>query len=112
MKTKMLLLLTLLACGVASAQTLEVSGIQSGVWDADTVRVTGDVTVVDSLEILPGTLVLFADFSGIWVDKGASLTALGTEADSIVFTVLDTTGLSSYNNFKGSWNGFRMNGCP
>lgn len=108
MKTKMLLLLTLLACGVASAQTLEVSGIQSGVWNADTVRVTGDVTVVGSLEILPGTLVLFSDFSGIWVDKDASLMALGTEADSIVFTVADTTGFSSYNNFKGSWNGFRL----
>ena len=107
MKTRFLLLL-LLFVGVAHAQSIEVGGTQSGVWDADTVRVVADVKVADSLTIAPGTVVLFEGFYGILVGEGASFKAQGAEDDSIRFTVADTTGFSIYNSGKGCWNGFRM----
>ena len=92
----------------AQAQTIQVSGDQTGVWDADTVFVVGDVMVMDSLRVLPGTVVLFEDFFGITVSKGATFAAQGTESDSIVFTVVDTTGFSRYFSAQGGWNGFHL----
>ena len=58
MKTK-LLFCFLLASVFCQAQTIEVLGLQSGTWSADTIRVTGDVKVQDSLRIQAGTTVLF-----------------------------------------------------
>lgn len=107
MKTRFLLLL-LLFVGVAHAQSIEVGGAQSGVWNADTIRVVADVKVADSLTVAPGTVVLFDGFYGILVGEGASFKAQGAEDDSIRFTVADTTGFSIYNSGKGCWNGFRM----
>ena len=107
MKNRLLLLLLL--CNVLSwAQTIEVSGLQSGTWDADTVKVTGDVVIQETLEILPGTVVLFEDFYRIGVEKNASLVAVGNESDSILFTVSDTTGFHIFNSGRGGWNGIRL----
>ena len=92
---------------VAKAQTVEVSGLQSGVWSADTILVTGNVFVEDTLTIEAGTTVLFKGYYGISVNKG-SIKALGTESDSIVFTVADTTGFHLFNFGRGSWNGIRL----
>ena len=108
MKTK-LLFLFLLASVLSQAQTIEVSGVQSGTWSADTIRVTGDVKVQDSLRIQAGTTVLFDNYYCIKVENGASLTAMGTESDSILFTVADTTGFHVFNAGDGGWNGIRMN---
>ena len=108
MKNK-LLFLFLLASIMAQSQTIEVSGTQSGVWDADTVLVTGNIKVQDSLRIVAGTTVLFDSFYSIKVENGASLTALGTENDSILFTVADTTDFHVFNAGRGSWNGIRLN---
>ena len=61
MKTKFLLLFLL--CGlIVRAQNIEVSGLQSGIWEADTVFVTDNITVQGSLSITPGTTVLFNYF--------------------------------------------------
>lgn len=104
MKTRIMLFLLL--CGFyAKAQNIEVSGMQSGVWDADTVFVTGDVVIQDSLYILPGTTVIFQDYYGLRVLNGASFHAIGNENDSILFTVIDTTGFHVYNSGRGGWNG-------
>ncbi len=108
MKTK-LLCLFLLASVFCQAQTIEVFGLQSGIWAADTIRVTGDVKVKDSLCIQAGTTVLFDNYYSIKVENGASLTAMGTESDSILFTVADTTGFHVFNAGDGGWNGIRMN---
>ena len=102
------MVLLLLAAFTVHAQTIEVSGIQTGVWSADTVFVTGNVTVQDSLRIVPGTTVIFDDFYGIMVEKGASIQAIGTETDSIFFTVADTTGFHIFNAGRGGWNGIRL----
>lgn len=107
MKTKLLLLLIIM-CGFAKAQTVEVGGPQTGVWDADTIKVTEDVKVIDSLVIAPGTVVLFEKFWSILVADGATLKATGAPEDSIVFTVADTTGFHVYNSGFGGWNGFQF----
>ena len=109
MKTKLVLFALLITCIFAQAQTIEVSGNQTGVWDADTVLVVGDVMVPDSLVVMPGTLVLFDGYYGIEVRKDATFKALGTETDSIVFTVADTTGFSDFGSELGGWIGFQLN---
>ena len=98
----------MLVTGMAFAQTIEVSGDQTGVWEADTVLVTGNVTVMDSLLVRPGTVVLFDGFYSIAVGKGASFEAVGTESDSIVFTVADTTDFSHYYFSRGAWQGIHL----
>ena len=105
---KSFLILLIAACFAVQAQTIHVSGDQTGVWDADTVLVTGNVSVMDSLRILPGTVVLFDGFYKIDVRKGSTFVAQGTERDSIFFTVADTTGFHNYNSKKGGWNGLRL----
>ena len=107
MKAK-LLCLFLLASVFCQAQTIDVFGLQSGIWAADTIRVTGDVKVQDSLRIQAGTTVLFDNYYCIKVENGATLTAIGTENDSILFTVADTTGFHAFNVGRGGWNGIRM----
>ena len=108
MKDKTLLLFLLL-CGLfAKGQTIEVSGLQSGVWEADTMLVTGNVVVQDALCIAAGTTVLFNGFFRIEVKQDASLTAIGTESDSILFTVADTSGFYLFNSGRGGWNGIRL----
>lgn len=93
----------------SQAQTIEVNGKQSGVWEADTVLVTGDVDVMGSLEVLPGTVVLFDRFYSISVSNGAEFYAKGNADDSIVFTVADTTGFSNEYFGMGGWNGLQVN---
>ena len=107
MKNRLLLIFLLVGL-YAQAQTIEVSGMQSGIWQADTIKVVGDVTVQDSLLIAPGTTVLFDGFYQITVKDRARLTALGTETDSILFTVADTTGFHLFDNGRGGWNGIRL----
>lgn len=109
MKNRFLFLFLLVSfIAIAQAQTIEVSGLQSGIWEADTVLVTGDVKVQDSLHIAAGTTVLFDNFYSIKVENGASLVALGTESDSILFTIADTTGFHRFNLGRGGWNGIRL----
>ena len=114
MKTKLLSLLFILGLGllslpkVAKAQTLEVSGLQSGNWEAETIIVTDNVIIRDSLNIMPGATVLFKGFYSITVQDNASLNAIGTENDSIFFTVADTTGFHFFNLGRGGWNGIRL----
>lgn len=107
MKTRFLLLF-LLGAMAAQAQTIEVSGSQSGVWEAETIKVTGDVKVFDTLRIMPGTTVLFDGYYSIMVPKGAVVNAVGTATDSILFTVADTTGFHLFNFGRGGWNGLRL----
>ena len=107
MKTRILLLLLLCTC-FAKAQNIEVSGLQSGVWEADTVFVTGDVVVANALNIVAGTTVVFDGFYSIRVKENAILQALGTRTDSICFTVTDTTYFHVFNSGRGGWNGIRL----
>lgn len=107
---KQLITLVLLAFSAlfAHAQNIEVNGYQNGTWEADTVFVTGNVSVRDSLLILAGTTVVFQGHYGIRVVNGTFIKAIGNETDSITFTVTDTTGFHVYNIGRGGWNGIHL----
>jgi hypothetical protein len=109
MKNRFCLLAIVLFLSLSAfSQTILVSGPQSGIWDADTVLVVGDVRVHESLGINPGTTVLFKGFYSIRVDEGVSIKAVGKENDSILFTVIDTTDFHVFDSKHGGWNGIRL----
>ena len=94
------------------ATSLTASGAISvnTTWSVDTVFVTGDITVNNgiTLTIDPGVLVLFTDSFGLHIQ--GRLLAQGTVADSIRFTMEDTTGYST--NTHTGWGGIRFDGTP
>lgn len=109
MKKQLFTLVLVTFCTVfAYSQTIEANGLQSGIWEADTVFVTGDVTVQDSLCIHAGTTVFFRGYYGIKAEEGTFIKAIGTETDSITFTVSDTTGFHLFNFGRGGWNGIHL----
>ena len=102
---KILVSLIFLLPFLLKSQTIEVSGIQEGLWNCDTVLVIKDVIVPEdkSLTISEGTRVVFKDYFSIIVN--GSFKALGNETDSIYFTARDTTGFFNWKKGKGGWNG-------
>ena len=102
---KILVSIILLLPFLIKSQTLEVYGIQEGLWDYDTIFVVGDVIVPEdkSLTISEGTRVVFMDYRSIVIN--GSFKALGSETDSIYFTSNDTTGFFNWKKGKGGWNG-------
>ena len=102
---KILVLLILLLPFLLKSQTMEVSGIQEGLWNCDTVLVIKDVIVPEdkSLTISEGTRIVFKDYFSIIVN--GSFKAFGSETDSIYFTARDTTGFFNWKKGKGGWSG-------
>ena len=102
---KILVSLIFLLPFLLKSQTIEVSGIQEGLWNCDTVLVIKDVIVPEdkSLTISEGTRVVFKDYFSITVN--GSLKAFGSETDSIYFTARDTAGFFNWKKGKGGWNG-------
>lgn len=94
------------------SQNYFACGQQSGVWQYDTVFVDCDVQVPTGalLQIMPGTKVIFRGHYSLHVQ--GSIKALGTPADSIVFSVIDTTGFGNIHTTAGGWNGLRFEYTP
>ncbi len=97
--------------GSSSGQTITVSGNISAdtSWTADTVQVTGDITVLDNvtLTILPGTVVRFQDYYKFSVL--GTLIAVGSASDSILFASADTAGFYRDSIPDGGWGGLIFN---
>ncbi len=76
-------------------------------WDADTIRVEGEITLMDdvTLTILPGTRIEFQGHYGIKIM--GTIIADGRESDSIIFTMplSDTAGFYKWYDNEGSWGG-------
>ncbi|MFH2095157.1 MAG: hypothetical protein ABIJ16_05605 [Bacteroidota bacterium] len=91
-------------------QTIDVSGhiASNTTWSADTVHLTGDVIIDSSfvLTVSPGVYVEAQGYYAIYV-KGTIL-AEGTQNDSIIFSVADTTGFSNISIYAGGWGGIRF----
>ena len=102
---KILVSLIFLLPFLLKSQTIEVSGIQEGLWNCDTVLVIKDVIVPEdkSLTISEGTRIVFKDYFSIIVN--GSFKAFGSETDSIYFTARDTTGFFNWKKGKGGWSG-------
>ena len=94
----------------ALSQTIYVSGpiSENTTWDADTVKVTDNISVQNSimLTIDPGTYIEFQGHFQIGIH--GTLKAIGTETDSIYFTINDTTGFHEIDSIYGGWHGLRF----
>jgi hypothetical protein len=78
------------------------------VWDADTVRVVGDVSVEHgvTLSVAPGTRVEFSDFYRLTVL--GRLVAIGSAEDLITFTTDEPWAFAPDTTTAGCWNGIRF----
>jgi hypothetical protein len=78
----------------------------------DTLYVNSDILIPenDSMIIEAGKIVLFTGHYSIHVQ--GKLIAVGTQADTIVFTVADTTGFSDIHSNAGGWNGIKFEDTP
>ncbi|MCP4709828.1 MAG: hypothetical protein GY869_14490, partial [Planctomycetes bacterium] len=97
---------------IVAATSITVSGDVSGVWDVDSVLVEAAITIPDgeTLTIEPGTYV---EFQGHYkLNVQGRLLAVGTEQDSIVFTVADTTGFTNPEVDDGGWHSLRFISTP
>lgn len=93
------------------SQTIFVSGnIDSNTtWNVDTVKIIGNVDVQQGivLSVEPGTYIESQGYFRINVN--GSIRARGTLADSIVFTVHDTTGFwQDTYSLTGGWEGLNI----
>jgi len=78
------------------------------VWDVETVRVVGDVTIEDgvTVTIMPGVLVEFEDYYRLEI--AGTLLALGTPGALIRFTTDDPQDFRIDQSHAGCWNGIRF----
>lgn len=95
---------------ISNAQTVILPGDVSGTWalGASPYEIQGEITIPDglTLSIEPGVLV---EFQGHYkLNVQGRLLAVGTETDTITFTINDTTGFHNPNIPDGSWAGIRF----
>ena len=94
----------------AQGSVMWVSGdiTNDTIWDADTVKVDGTVTVdrYSTLTITPGTYVEFQGFYHLMVS--GKLNAIGSETEPITFTIDDSTGFYNLSQPDGAWHGIRF----
>ena len=92
----------------SNAETVPEGNVK-GIWSKPNspYLIQGDLTIQsgDSLIIESGVNLIFQGHFKIQLESGGSLIALGTEGDSILFTVADTNGFSDRGVTNGGWNG-------
>jgi parallel beta-helix repeat protein len=95
---------------ISNAQTVIPPGDVSGTWaiGGSPYEIQGEIKVPDglTLTIEPGVLV---EFQGHYkLNVQGRLLAVGTETDTITFTINDTTGFHNPNIPDGGWAGIRF----
>jgi hypothetical protein len=108
-----LLVIFLLPGFSSKSQTIEVIGSinTNTAWDADTVKIIGDVTVESDvlLSISPGVYIEAQGYYRLTVL--GNIHAIGSPNDTIIFSVNDTTGFwSDTTSVAGGWNGIYIIG--
>jgi hypothetical protein len=92
-------------------QTIIPPGDVNGTWNVggSPYLINGEITIpfLETLTIEPGVLVEFQGHYKLIVE--GKLLAVGTEADTITFTINDTTGFSNPHTSGGGWHGIRFN---
>jgi len=88
-----IVLLMVLFINSAQATHIYVDGGVSGIWSVDTVFVIGDIDIAtrDYLEIDPGVDVIFQGYYKFYVDTNATLSAVGTDENTVNFIAEDPT---------------------
>lgn len=96
------------------AQTEIPAGDVSGIWDQanSPYNINGEITILNdsTLTIEPGVEVIFTGHYKFNVQ--GRLRAIGTETDTIVFTINDTTGFHNLTIPDGGWHGIRFMDTP
>ena len=96
------------------SQTTIPAGYVSGTWDlaGSPYLIEGEITIPDghTLTIDPGCLIEFQGHYKLKVQ--GRILAIGTEQDSIRFTIADTTGFSNTAVTNGGWHGIRFDETP
>ncbi len=96
------------------AQTIITGGDVSGLWahDGSPYLVQDNITVPDgaTLAIDPGVTVEFQGHFSLFVQ--GRLLAEGSSADTILFTIHDTTGFHDPASTDGGWYGIRFDNTP
>ncbi len=99
-----------LLAGGLHRSSMEVSGDIDAdtVWDADTVRVVGDVKVLDgvTLNVLEGRRVEFQGHHRLAVQ--GRILAVGSAEERIHFTSADPEAFAVDSTLTGAWNGLRF----
>ena len=99
---------------ISNAQTVILPGDVSGTWTwgGSSYEIQGDITIPDglTLTIEPGVEVVFTGHYKFNVQ--GRLLAIGTETDTIVFTINDTTGFHDLTIPDGGWHGIRFIDTP
>jgi predicted outer membrane repeat protein len=100
--------------GSLSAQTMINGGNVSGTWTVDNspYLIYDEITIPNdsTLTIEPGVSVEFQGHYALQVQ--GRLLALGSENDTILFTINDSTGFSDPDTTLGGWNGIRFIDTP
>ncbi|NQV18123.1 MAG: right-handed parallel beta-helix repeat-containing protein [Armatimonadetes bacterium] len=114
MKNLIFILLLIFCSTFLFSQTTIPGGNVSGIWlqSGSPYLIEGQITIPDgqTLTIDPGCLIEFQVHYKFKVQ--GRLLAIGTEQDSIIFTVADTTGFSNFDIPDGSWHGIRFENTP
>lgn len=108
-KTFLLIFCHLFLILYGQSQTIEVEGTVSGIWDVDTVLVTGN-TVIETNQLLTIESGVYIEFQGYYsLNVDGSIRAVGTHILPVVFTVADTAGFSNDSVTAGGWDGINFN---
>jgi len=108
------IVILLFLLNILFSQTTIPAGDVSGTWDflGSPYLIEGEIAIPDgqTLNIDPGCLI---EFQGHYkFNVQGRLLAVGTELDSIRFTIADTTGFSNHSTPDGGWHGLRFDNTP
>ena len=95
---------------ISKAQTVIPPGDVSGTWTlgGSPYEIQGEITIpfLETLTIEPGVLVEFQGHYKFIIE--GRLLAVGTETNTITFTINYTTGFRNNETKEGAWNGIRF----
>ena len=98
----------------SQTQTIIPPGNVSGSWSLanSPYHIEGEITIPNdsTLTVEPGVEAIFLGHHALHVQ--GRILAIGTESDSIIFTVNDTTGFSNPDTGLGGWYGIRFIDTP
>jgi hypothetical protein len=113
-KGKLIIALSISLITVSLSQTYISPGDVYGVWhfNSSPYYIQGDITIPNdsTLTIEPGVRIEFEGYYALNVL--GKLLAIGTETDTIKFTINDTTGFHDRNTVLGGWNGIQFIDTP
>lgn len=113
MKANYLLLILVFLVKILYAQNYKTNDVLNDtIWASDTVKIYNDVTVTQgaTLTINPGAYVEFQGNYSLTVN--GRIKAIGTQLDSITFTIHDTTSFGDTSTLSGGWGSIKLLNNP